>query len=132
MARVAWLFTDTVVPATYSWPVNPNDGASPSYRKKISHQSTLAPDSAALVYEGQGDPVQFSFSGTILTEEQYSAFVTWWKKRYPVRITDDLGRTFDVVFVDFEPKRVRSSTYPYRHTYQANCLVLDMTDLDEL
>jgi len=125
MARVAWEFTDLVTNDTYSLPVNPNDGGSPSFRKNISYQVTAAPDGKVLMFEGRDEPMQSQFSGVILTEEQYEAFVEWYSKRHQIKIKDDLGREFVCYITSFDPKRKRSALHPWKHDYTCEYTIID-------
>ena len=132
MTVVRWQFTDPVALTTYSFEINPQAGGSPDRAKTFGTELTLAPGGNVVVFEGQRPVLTHEFSGALYTEEHYAAFVTWWKKAYPIRITDDLGRTFDVVLTGFNPSRVYSPSRPYKHTFTATSTVLSATDLDEL
>lgn len=126
---VRWTFEDPVAMTTYTFEINPLDGGSPSRTKNFGTENTLAPGGNVVIYEGQRPILTQEFSGTILTQDHYVAFVVWWEKSYPIRITDDLGRTFDVVFESFEPKRVYSPSRPWKHTYTVRTKVLALVDL---
>ena len=127
--RIAWILRDysagaTPTPEEYRWQVNPAEFSIP-YQKTISYQSTAAPDGNAVIYEGR-DPVQrMTYSGTVLTQEQYEDLVYWFSKRHQLELTDDLGRTFWVYIVSFSPSRKRSNTYPWKHTYNGEMAILD-------
>lgn len=125
MARIAWVFTDLATADSYVWPINPNDGGSPQYLKTINYQNTAAPDGKTLIFEGRDEPATASFSGVLLTEEQYNALYDWWKKRHQVQIEDDLGRKFVIYITKFQPKRERSRTHPWKHTYTCEYVILD-------
>lgn len=128
--RIPWRFYDPIGvgasgPITYLLPVNPNDGGSPSFKKTVTYQSTSAPDGKTLVFEGRDEVQTLEFSGVILTEDQYYAFIDWWRKRHQIHITDDLGRQFWAYITSFEPKRVRAQSHPWKHTYSASATVVD-------
>jgi hypothetical protein len=118
-ARIPWIFTDPFTAETYSMEVNPNE-FSETHQKKISFEVAAAPGGKTLVFEGNADPVKYSVSGTLLTEAQYNAMMTWYEKRVQIQIQDDLGRTFTVYITSFSPTRKRSTTYPWRHTWNAD------------
>jgi hypothetical protein len=126
MARIAWRFEDPLDGSILYAQINPNDGASPTFQKTLTKMTTTAPGGAAttLVFEGSDAPIQFDFSGTLLTQDQYNFYYNAWAKRHPILLTDDLGRTFRVYFEAFNPKRVRSANYPWRHTYDATAVVI--------
>lgn len=125
--RIGWKFEDPVEGTIEIMEINPNEGASPSYQKSLTKATTTAPGAEArtLIFEGTDQPPQFDFSGVILTKSQYDFLYRAWSKRHPVRLTDDLGRTFTIYFESFAPTRKRSKTYPWRHEYQATTVVLD-------
>jgi hypothetical protein len=126
MARVGWKFEDSVEGTTEVMQINPNEGASPSYQKSLTKGTTSAPgaQAQALLFEGTDQPSQFDFSGVILEQSQYDFLYRAWAKRHPVKLTDDLGRTFIIYFETFQPKRKLSHTHPWRHEYQATTVVI--------
>lgn len=125
MARIPWVFTDLTDASTYSFPINPKDDGSLQYEKSIVYQNTSAPDGKTIIYEGRDTPNTTSFSGTILTEDQYNAMVEWFSKRHQIQVVDDLGRTFSIYITKFNPKRKLSRTYPWRHDYTVEYTILD-------
>lgn len=125
MAVVRWLFEDPVTLDSYEMEVNPSSGGSPNYTKKITYENTSAPDGKVIVFEGRDEVRKLEFSGTILTEAQFNAFVTWWEKRYQVSVTDDLGRVFSIILESFDPTRERAIHYPWKHSYRVNATIVD-------
>lgn len=125
--RIGWKFEDPVEGTTEIMEINPNEGASPTYQKNLTKATSTAPGAGAqaLIFEGTDQPVQFDFSGIILTKTQYEFLYRAWSKRHPVRLTDDLGRTFTIYFETFSPTRKLSKTYPWRHEYHASTVVID-------
>lgn len=126
MARIAWRWEDRTEGTVEFMSINPNEGASPSYQKTLAKETTTAPGALAqtLIYEGADAAVEFSFSGIILTQEQYEFIFNAWSKRHLLQLTDDLGRVFTLYLERFAPQRVRSKTYPWRHTYEASAVVV--------
>lgn len=124
MARVAWQFYDPVDLTTYNWDVNPNDGGSPAVQKSIGSASPTAQDATPIFYQGVDDPQELSFSGAILSEDQYNTLVSWASLDRIILITDDLGREYRVVVKSFDPKRVRRARNPWYHTYSMTCIVM--------
>lgn len=125
MARIPWIFRDLVTNDTYQWEVNPNEGGSPIYEKSITYQNTSAPDGKTLIFEGRDQPATGTFSGVLLTEEQYDTLYTWWNKRHQVQIEDDLGRTFVIYITKFVPRRERARNYPWKHSYTVDYVILN-------
>lgn len=126
MTRIAWRFEDPTEGTVEFMSLNPNEGASPSYRKNLTKERTTAPGGASqvLLYEGADQVNEFGFSGVILTQAQYEFLYNAWDKRHLVQLTDDLGRTFTIYLESFTPKRVRSAIYPWRHSYEANAVIV--------
>lgn len=124
MVLVRWKFDDLATAESYTVPINPSDATGPSYQKKILYQATAAPDGSVLVFEGRDDPQKIEFSGVILDQAHYDAFVSWWKRRNQIRLTDDLGRQFICIFESFAPVRKRNAIYPYKHDYKATVILL--------
>jgi hypothetical protein len=127
MARIPWRWEDPVDGTVALMPINPNAGASPKYAKTLTKKTTTAPGNLAraLIFEGPDAVTQFDFSGAILTEAHYNFILNAWRKRHPVKLTDDLGRTFTIYIETFSPERKLSKTYPWRHTYQATAVIVE-------
>jgi hypothetical protein len=127
MARIPWRWEDPVEGTVAMMPINPNAGASPKYSKSLTKKTTTAPGTLAspLIFEGADAATQFDFSGAILTEDHYQFLLKAWQKRHPVRVTDDLGRTFTIYIESFSPERKLSRTHPWRHSYQATAVVVE-------
>lgn len=121
---VKWNFLDPAGSDSYTFEVNPLSGADPQYDKSITYQSTTAPGGKTLIMEGQDKPLEISWSGTIISESQYDAYVTWFQKRRQIQLTDDLGRVFWIYISSFESQRVRSSNF-HKRTYNVKATVLD-------
>lgn len=111
-----WTLSDPVSSSVYTFSINPT-GDSPVYSKTLNFEATAAPSDAFLIYEGSDTPTTFSITGTILSQNQYSAFAWWYNLRRQTLLTDDLGRTRWVYITTFSPVRVRSATIPWKHTY---------------
>lgn len=125
MAVVRWRFYDPLVPETYIFDINPNEGGTPAFKKNVAYQNTAAPNGRTLMFEGRDEYQTFSFSGTILIEAHYNAFLYWWQKRHQIHVTDDLGRQFWIYITTFDPKRVRAAHHPWKHTYTCEATVVD-------
>jgi hypothetical protein len=126
--RIAWRWEDPTEGTVEFMSINPNDGASPTFAKGLTKETTTAPggERNVLIYEGADAATEFQFSGVLLTQEQYEFLHRAWEKRHVVLLTDDLGRIFTIYLESFNPKRVRSATYPWRHTYDATAVVVKL------
>ena len=129
-AVVRWTFTDYQGSpvTTYTVPMNPNAGGLPEFHKQIQYQNTAAPGGNVLMFEGPDQPPKTTVSGTILEEAHYQAFRSWYLKRRPVQIQDDLGNTWIVYITDLTFTRQRSAIYPWKMTFQMNYVVFSYTD----
>jgi len=125
MAVVKWEFVDTESMDSYTFEINPNEGGSKEYEKKMTYLSTSAVDGKTLVFEGQPEVKTISFSGTILTQAQYDKMIEWFNKKNPIEITDDLDRTTTIYITSFKPRRQRAIHFPYKHTYVVEAVVLE-------
>ena len=125
MAVNRWIFSDPVTLATYNFEINPSEGGSPSYNKTFVYRSTSAPDGKVIVFEGREAPKTLEFSGVLLTEAHFNAFVEWYNKKYQVQVTDDLGREFSIIIESFVPKRERAVHSPWKHSYSVRATIVD-------
>lgn len=119
-----WTFHDPQTDDTYTFAINPNEDGSPQYTKSLGTQKTAAPDGGLLLYEGRDDAQTPQFTGVVLYRLQYDAMIEWFNKRYPIEMTDDLGRVITIYITSFEPKRVRNVSHPWKHTYSVKFVVL--------
>lgn len=124
---VRWTFTDAslATPETYTFEVNPVEGGTPTRKKTITYQNTAAPDGKTLIFEGRDEVQQFRFTGVLLTQTHYEAFLEWYEKRHQILVTDDLGREFWIYITSFEATRQRAVHYPWKHSYTVEATVLD-------
>lgn len=124
---VKWIFTDYwetgPTPFSYVWPINPNDGGSPSVKKQMTILQNSGPNRVNIVMEGPNQAPIVAFSGVILHQDQYEAMEFWYDKRVLIKLTDDLNRQFFGIFSGWTPKRVRRASNPWYHTYDAEFTV---------
>lgn len=121
---VRWRFDDPSDSSFHVFEINPDAGGSPSYIKNVGYQNTVAPGGKTLIYEGADQPQTLEFSGNILSQDEFNAFITWFNKRHQIKLTDDLGRQMYIYITEFTPKRVRASLFPWRHTYDVKATVI--------
>lgn len=129
MTVTRWTFTDPTDSTTYTFEINPESGGSPEYDKTLTTENTTAPGGAVLIYEGADPPLISSFDGKILSLAHYQALLLWWRKRWPVVMTDDLGRSQTIYIKKFSPKRRRAASHQYLHDFSLEYVVLSLTDL---
>lgn len=119
-----WNLFDPNTNETYVFEVNPNEGGTPGITKKIEYQAPTSPAGPLVMFEGRDDPRKLEFSGVILSQTQLADMLTWFNKRYKLRLTDDLGRQFWVYLTTFEPTRERRVSHPWKHNYKATAAVV--------
>lgn len=123
MAWYRWKFYDPETTATWTVPINPSSVNEGEYSKNILEESTVSIDGDVMIVEGSDVATTMEFEGTMLTKEHHDAFIEWFRKRYPVRITDDFGYSTWVYITSYSPQRVRSSVQAKR-TYTVRAFVL--------
>lgn len=120
---VRWTFADVwkkgPKPWTWTVDVNPNDGGSPNAQKQVLAAQNAGPNRGIILQEGSMGVATLGFSGVMLTQHHYETFEFWYSKRLILDLTDDLGRTFRGLMVNFTPTRTRRAFNPWFHTY--NC-----------
>lgn len=122
---VRWIFYDITDDVSYTFDINPGEGGTPSYKKKVTYTSTTAPNGKTLLFEGAREPQVLEWTGTIIEEDHLNSLHTWWDKEHQIRLTDDLGRVYHLIVTDFEPKRIRNAQRPWKHTYTMRATVID-------
>lgn len=126
MASVTrWTFEDLTTSETYIFPINPVDATIPSITKTLVYSNTSAPNGKAIAFEGRDEVQKGSFTGKILSEQQYNDFETWANKRHQLIMTDDLGRAYSIYITDISFKRLRRSSNFWLHDYTVNFIIVD-------
>lgn len=124
MPVVRWEFEDPQTLDTYTFEVNPREGGTPRYTRSFDTQKAVAPDGQAILFEGRRSLSTSSISGVILTETEFLAMLEWFNKPYPVLLTDDLGRQFEIAITAFSPTRRRAYGRPWKHDYSIDYTIL--------
>lgn len=121
-----WHFYDPTNAQDYELEINPNEGGSFGRERKFTFETTAASDGGPIIFEGAADPRSTSISGVILTQSHFEALDSWAMRYHQIRITDDLGRVFWVVFRNFRPKRKRSANHPWRHDFDIDLVEVNV------
>lgn len=119
-----WYFIEPDTLESVAFEVNPSATNEPELAKNILYSNTLGPLAQSIIYQGNTDNQTFSWSGKILTEDQYYFFEEWWDRREPLQVQDDLGRVYTVYITEYSPKRERAVSHPWLHSYDMTALVL--------
>lgn len=121
---VKWTFFDPTTSESQVFEINPNDGGSVPVQRNVVTQNTLAPGGNVVLQEGAMSVPEISFSGIILSEDQYNVMYDWFFREHQIELTDDLGRTMTIFITRFEPKRERAVYYPWKHSYSVTATVM--------
>lgn len=123
---VRWTFVDPETSETWTVPVNPNHMSSVESTRNIktAYGSRRLQNRIRTIVRPPSI-TEMTFGGVIYTEDHYETLVSWSKKTGPIRITDHLGRTFEVIMKAFDPKDRRPKPgREWRLTYEMHALVL--------
>lgn len=116
-----WRFIDPVNNDIYYFTVNPSTNPTTAGAagrlKSIAYTTLTNADSKTLVFKKSGETRTVQITGSITSSDQLYQLETWAKKRYPVRLRDDLERELEVYVESFEPRREHKVNMPYYHTY---------------
>jgi hypothetical protein len=126
MPSFRWLLHDPFIGDNYTFDMNPNADSSPQLKKTLAFVATAAPDGALIIAEGRDQPMQMQLTGTLLTQTQYTTLSSWFTRRHPIVLTDDLGRQLTIYITGFSPKRKVSRNFPWRHDYTVDCYVFSV------
>jgi hypothetical protein len=111
---------------SYLFAVNPKEANVPAFTKKLTAMTTTA--GATVVVEGNPDPPQFTFSGTLLESDQFDAMQRWTSDpvlNRPITLTDHYMRQWVVMIRSFEPTMTPTRPqFPYKHTWQMTAVVI--------
>lgn len=134
MSRISWTLYDPELDEEYNLPVNPyEDGGSFAISKGVGYetvsgmyQDSLGNDRIGTIVFGTPDPLEtFNFSGRTYDDAQHTEMERWAAKNEPVHLTDDLGRTWEILIDRFEPRRLPTmKNSPYKHSYTLSGIVL--------
>ena len=119
MARTAWTLEDnsTGSTVTYSFPYNPNAFTPPGRQASFSQQQTVSTTGASVLFQGRDKSPTGQLSGRARSQSQVSDIDTWCDKWYPLILTDDLGRSWNIIIQNVKWSRVRKVNNVWLHNY---------------
>jgi hypothetical protein len=121
-----WTFTEPISGDTWMVPINPNSMTAPSFARNLTfaYGSKWGQERIRAIDKAT-QPREWSFSGVLLTKDHYDSLLEWSQKLALVRISDHLGRTFEVVITQFDPiERLPTPKRPWRVDYTITCMLL--------
>lgn len=119
MARTAWTLKDnsTGSTVTYTFPFNPKDFTPPGRQGNISQNQTASSSGATILFQGRDTASSGQFKGMARSETQLTDIKTWSDKWYPLILTDDLGRSWNILITNVGWTRVRKINNIWLHEY---------------
>lgn len=125
MNVVRWSFQDMETNDVYVVELNPNTMSGFTFSRSFrwARSGTRA---AGLMDNRQ--PGNFQFGGVVRSESHHDALIEWQKRGGKVRITDHLGRVFEVMIKSLAmTDRRPAGSDTWRFQYQFDCLFLRRT-----
>lgn len=122
---VRWKFFDPILDQEFVFTFNPSEVSLPSYEKNITSRQTTASDGKAILFESQANVLEIGFNGVLFEESDYDWFLTWFNKKYQVKLTDDLGNEFWCYLTSFSSDRRRSFHHDWCMDYKAKAVIVD-------
>lgn len=121
-----WVLTEVDTGATWTMPINPDQMSSPHQDKSISTAfGTKAGHERLRTFVTPSPAKEWSWGGVIRTKQHYDQLELWAKKPGKIRVTDHLGRTFEVVIQGFVPEdRQPRPGVMWRMRYEMSTLLL--------
>lgn len=121
---VRWQFQDLRTNEVHTVALNPNKMSGLTFGRSIEWGSGTA-DGRPVGLMSSPDPTPFSFSGIVRTKTHHDTLVDWQKRPGKVRVTDHLGRAFEVMIRSLDmTDRTQTATNAWRMSYQFDCLLL--------
>ena len=124
---VRWQFRDMRNDDTYTVEINPNTMAGYRFGRDIGfapyhHDSSY---SGVVGVKRPRQPVDWSFGGVVRSKTHHDKLIDWQKRPGKLRITDHLGRTFEVMVRSLQMlDRRPTGDNTWRFEYSFNCLLL--------
>lgn len=110
---------------TYTVPLNPKE-MGPLGRVYTRETLPAGGNRAQVrVRESGSRAYEWSFSGRIYKQAHYDDLLRWTNKRVPIILGDHLGRFYQVVLTNFEPKDLRRPGTTVRWDYTVKAIVLE-------
>lgn len=120
-----WLFQDTVTGARTHVPINPNEMETPTAPRNMDYASGGFAGRLRAIDGPPSSAPTWSFKGVSLTKEHYDLLLAWTKALHILRVTDHLGRTFEIIIQKFDPvERLPTPSKEWRTDYTIECLLL--------
>lgn len=121
---VRWRFQDLRTNEVHTVQLNPNKMAGLNFSRSLEWGSRTT-DGRPTGLMSSRDPQSFSFGGVVRTQSHHDSLIDWQKRPGKVRVTDHLGRVFDVMIRSLDlTDRTLTASNRWRFSYQFDCLLL--------
>ena len=118
-----WRFIDPETSEVYRFETNPSVVPEPKRAKRIVYEGKTE-QGQTLVFKNNGEALRVTITGKILSEDQLNEITAWSKKRYPVKLRDDLDREITLYVESFEANRGHKVSHDHFHDYRLTYVVL--------
>lgn len=123
MTVVRWQLEEVETDEVVTLELNPNEMASYTFPREFEFAKN--DDSRMRAVKARRAPLSWSFGGVVRTQAHHDLLVEWQQKPGKVRVTDHLGRTFEVMMSSLDMRDRRATlANSWRFTYTFNCLLL--------
>ncbi len=122
---VRWKFKDMRTNEVYTVEINPNEMSGFRFPREIDFAPYRSSYRGVVGVKAPRRPVDWSFGGVVRSETHHDKLIDWQKRPGKVRITDHLGRVFEVMIrsLDMVDRRpAGEDTWRFRYTF--SCLLL--------
>lgn len=119
-----WTLTSVDTGDSWTMPINPNTMSSVNRTRQVDTFSGGV-TSRVRSFERAAEPVKWTWAGVIRSKDHYDALAAWARRPGKVRVTDHLGRTFEVLMQQFEPEdRKPTAKVDWRLRYTMQVVLL--------
>lgn len=119
-----WLLTDPIDSTTYLFPKNPNAMTSP-YPVQGTIQTLTSVADPRPRAQTVRSLTEWTFGGKYVSLAQREGLLAWVSKSYPIDLRDHLGRTWSVLFKQFDDTVIRpTQRVDIQGTYTITCWTL--------
>lgn len=122
-----WVLRDMDTDETAIVHINPNKMDTPTLSRNMQYAQGTRYGSARIraVSLPPSSPASWTFGGVILTKAYYDLLEDWSSRDVFVRVTDHLGRTFEIVIESWDViERLPTPNRAWRADFTMNCLLL--------
>jgi hypothetical protein len=123
-----WKFEDLDAGEEMVLDINPFSGGTPPAGRTLTEDPTVLDGAPPIMWEGATISRETSVEGTVLTKVHHYKLDAWAKRKGVIQLTDDLGRVLLIAMVKYDPRRVYSATYPWKHTFTLTYKVIRVVD----